>query len=87
MKLLGTLSHVAKSGNLVLRGGQVPSIYSFVVTKDSRKIGKVQDIIGPVSNPYIIVKPAKNFKKEELSNFEFYGLEKRRSHGKKGRVR
>ena len=86
MKLLGMLSHITKSGNLVLRGREIPSIYSLVATKDSRKIGKVQDVIGPASNPYIIVKPVKNFKKEELSNFEFYELKKRRYGGKKGRV-
>ncbi len=82
---LGRLSHITKSGNLVLRGREIPSIYSLVTTKDSKEIGNVQDVIGPVSNPYIIVKPVKNFKKE-LPNFAFYEFKERRYGGKKGRV-
>ncbi|MBI5252932.1 MAG: hypothetical protein HY930_00820 [Euryarchaeota archaeon] len=85
MKLLGSLSHITRSGNLVLRSKEIPSIYSLVATKDSKKIGRVQDVIGPASSPYIIVKPVKNFKKE-LSDFEFYELKEGRYHGKKGRV-
>ena len=59
MKALGTFCHRTNSGNLLLRGNKIPSLYSWVVTKDLKKVGKVQDVIGPVSKPYIVIKPTK----------------------------
>lgn len=86
MKALGELSHLTKGGNIVLRGGRVPEIYSSVVTQDHRRIGRVVDVVGPVSKPYIIVKPVRKFTEEELSSMRFYELKQRRRYlgGKKG---
>ncbi len=89
MKVVGKLTHVTKSGNLVLRGNNIPSLYSFVGLKDG-KIGKIQDIVGPASRPYVIVRPVKKFGEEEIASFKdvlFYELPKqnrRREFGKKG---
>jgi rRNA processing protein Gar1 len=71
VKAIGTLSHETKSGNLVIRGNDlpensVPSIYSYAGTGKTR-VGKIRDVIGPRSNPYIVVKPEKKLKKKELS--------------------
>lgn len=96
---LGTLSHETKSRNLVIRGNkglhEAPSIYSYAGTKDI-KVGKIQDVIGPKSRPYIVIKPEKTFSKGELSTLKgdtFYEFPRRkharrkRTHaGKKGRV-
>jgi rRNA processing protein Gar1 len=86
LKAIGGLSHVTKDGNIVLRGGKVPAIYSFVVNKKGRKIGVVKDVIGPTSNPYVVVKPVGRFSEKELSSMRFYELRKRRRYvgGKKG---
>ena len=83
MKALGGLSHVTKDGNIVLRGGKVPAIYSPVVNKKGRRIGKVKDVIGPTSNPYVVVKPLRKFTEKELSSMKFYELRKRRRYVRK----
>lgn len=86
MKALGELSHLTKGGNIVLRGGGVPAIYSYVVTQDRKRIGRVVDVIGPVSKPYVLVKPVRKFAEKELSSMRFYELKQRRRYlgGKKG---
>lgn len=78
MEFLGRLSHIAKSGNLVLRSKRTPSIYSFVVDKNSTRIGQVRDVIGPASMPYVLVKPLKKFTEKEIAALDFYEIQKRR---------
>ena len=90
MKPLGTLSHETKSGNLVIRGHEAPSyeapsIYSYAGTKKIR-VGRIRDIIGPKSRPYIIIKPEKRLSKGELSSLKgetFYESSRRKHAGKK----
>ena len=100
MKAIGTLSHETKSGNLVIRENEVPSyeapsIYSYAATKKMR-VGKIRDVIGPKSRPYIVIKPEKSLSKGELSSLKgetFYESprrnhagKRRNSTGKKSRV-
>jgi rRNA processing protein Gar1 len=84
---LGKLSHVTKGGDLILKGREKPSLYSLAGTKKA-KIGKINDVIGPVSNPYIVVKPVKRLTKMEISSLkrEIFYEYRRRYVGKKGRV-
>ncbi|NOZ77154.1 MAG: H/ACA RNA-protein complex protein Gar1 [Euryarchaeota archaeon] len=86
MKPIGKVSFYTHDGKLVIRGGEVPSIYAPVVTKDSKPIGKVHDVIGPVSNPYIIVKPAENGLKTKEDLFVTFQKKKRRKAGGKYRA-
>lgn len=87
MKAIGTLSHETKSGNLVIRGSEVPensvpSIYSYAGTKKMRA-GKIRDVIGPKSRPYVIIKPEKKLTKRELSELAGKTIyELRRNHAK-----
>lgn len=78
MELLGRLSHIAKSGNIVLRSKRIPALYSSVVDKDSTRIGQIRDVIGPVSMSYVLVKPLRKFTEKELANLDFYEIQKRR---------
>lgn len=85
MKALGTLSHETKSGNLVIRGNEafkkVPSIYSFAAANKVR-VGKIQDVIGPVERPYVVLKPQKKLTKKELSKLKsatFYESSRRKN--------
>lgn len=90
MRALGTLSHETKSGNLVIRGHvdpsyEAPSIYSYAGTKKI-KVGRIQDVIGPKSRPYIIIKPKKRLSEGELSSLKgdtFYESPRRNHAGKK----
>ncbi|MDK2892825.1 Gar1/Naf1 family protein [Methanohalophilus sp.] len=69
MKRLGTVSSIEGNGKLVIRAAEgfasgslkdMPHIGSIVMDQNVRRIGKVSSVIGSVSNPYVIVKVAKN---------------------------
>ncbi|WP_456474394.1 H/ACA ribonucleoprotein complex subunit GAR1 [Candidatus Pyrohabitans sp.] len=93
--MLGTFSHVSKSGTLIFRGKDFPPLYADVFTKNGEKVGKVVDIIGPISNPYFVIKPEKGAVEKALRAAKGEGLfvsskkeeKRRRSLGKKGRIR
>jgi len=90
LKPLGTFSHETKAGNILLRADEIPTIYS-TVTVGEKTIGKIQDIIGPVTKPYIVIKLNKRLEKKDLihiSKGPFYEKKGRRTQfGKKGGVR
>ena len=59
MRRLGKVLHLSKSGNLILRIEQtpVPAINAQVCDYKLRIIGQVNNVLGPVRNPYVSVKP------------------------------
>ncbi|WP_175059731.1 Gar1/Naf1 family protein [Thermococcus sp. 2319x1] len=57
MKRLGKVSHYAKQGFLILRSTFAPALNDPVVDKNLQLIGTVRDVFGPVSYPYVAVKP------------------------------
>ena len=57
MKRLGKVSHVSSHKMLILKSEFAPRIGDTVVTKNLTEIGKVSDVFGPVSEPYVAVKP------------------------------
>ncbi|MEM0204083.1 MAG: Gar1/Naf1 family protein [Archaeoglobaceae archaeon] len=63
MKLvaLGKPEKVSKSGLLLISVSPtaIPNIGEKVVTRKMEKIGVVVDVIGPVTSPYVLVKPDK----------------------------
>ncbi len=59
MRKLGTALHVSRSGNIIVKVEQrePPPLGSRVFDRDMRRLGVVVDIIGPVTSPYVVVKP------------------------------
>ena len=61
MRRLSKVLHFSNQRHLILRvvSNQVKAlrIGQTVVTKDLTEIGRIFDIFGPVSNPYISIKP------------------------------
>lgn len=57
MQKLGRVSNVTPSQNLVVKTENPPKLGSEVVDENFNVIGKVFDIIGPVSSPYAVIKP------------------------------
>jgi len=51
------VSNVTPSQNLVVKTENPPKLGSEVVDENLNVIGKVFDIIGPVSSPYAVIKP------------------------------
>lgn len=55
---LGTTSHISRgSGNLILKVESKPRIGDAVLDGGGERIGTVFDLFGPVSNPFVAVKP------------------------------
>ena len=58
MQRLGRISNLSPSGNAIVKAENPPKIGSEVVDENLVVIGKVFDIIGPVSAPYAVIKPS-----------------------------
>lgn len=59
MKRLGKVLHISKRGSIILRTDKTPPTGrdAVVVDKKVRKIGTIQDVFGPVKNPYVAIRP------------------------------
>jgi RNA-binding protein len=51
------VSNVTPSRNIIVKTENTPKMGAEVVDENLKVIGKVFDIIGPVSAPYAVVKP------------------------------
>ncbi|MCW4004534.1 MAG: Gar1/Naf1 family protein [Candidatus Bathyarchaeota archaeon] len=56
MQKLGKASNVTPSGNIIIKTANPPKIGLEVVDENLKVVGRVFDIIGPVSSPYAVVK-------------------------------
>jgi RNA-binding protein len=59
LKAIGKPSFITHNGNIIIRSGAVPPVYAPVGTRDKKVFGKVADVIGPVNDPYVVIKPKK----------------------------
>ncbi|HYA77594.1 MAG TPA: Gar1/Naf1 family protein [Verrucomicrobiae bacterium] len=57
LQKLGRVRALTPSKNMVVKTEEAPKIGSEVVDESLNVVGKVFDIIGPVSTPYAVVKP------------------------------
>ena len=55
MKKLGKVSVIARNGNLLVQTSKPQRIGIPVVDQQIKRIGKIVDVIGPTSGPYIVV--------------------------------
>ena len=58
MQKLGRITNVSPSGNAIVKADKAPQIGSQVVDENFTVIGRVFDVIGPVSAPYAVIKPS-----------------------------
>jgi RNA-binding protein len=71
LQRLGRVLNVTPSQNIVVKTEKTPKVGSTVIDENLKVVGKVFDIIGPVSSPYAVVKP--NVKEtERLVNKQLY---------------
>ena len=73
MQKLGRVSNVSPSRNVIVKAEKPPKLGAEVVDENLRVVGKVFDIIGPVSAPYAVVKPVVK-EPENLVNKPLYLL-------------
>jgi RNA-binding protein len=73
LQRLGKITNVSPSGNAIVKAENPPKIGSEVVDENLNVVGKVFDIIGPVSAPYAVIKPSVR-EPEKLVNKPVYLL-------------
>jgi len=73
LQRLGRVINVTPSQNLVVKAEKAPKIGSSVVDESLKVVGRVFDVIGPVTSPYAVVRPVIR-QPETLSNKQLYLL-------------
>jgi rRNA processing protein Gar1 len=74
---VGTVLHLSRSsGNLILKVENEPRIGDTVLDSDGKKMGRIFDLFGPVSSPYLVVRPSVGHPEQYLGKALF--LRKRR---------
>jgi RNA-binding protein len=57
LQRLGIVLSVTPSHNIITKSDKIPKIGIDVVDEGLKVVGKIFDIIGPTSSPYIVVRP------------------------------
>lgn len=73
MQRLGLILHVTPSRNIIAKIQNLPKIGETVVDENLKPIGRVFDILGPVSSPYATIAPTIR-NPEKLANKTVYTL-------------
>jgi RNA-binding protein len=73
LQRLGRIISISPSGNAIVKAENPLKIGSEVVDENLNSIGRVSDIIGPVSAPYAVIKPSGR-EPTKLSNKPVYLL-------------
>ena len=58
LQRIGSVLHVSSSKSMILKAEHVPRIGDKVVDDKLENVGTVFDVFGPVSSPYVAVKPS-----------------------------
>ena len=82
MQRLGLILHVTPSRSIIVKIENLPRIGETVVDENLKPVGRVLDILGPVSSPYATVAPSVR-DPERLANKMAYVLPSRRRKEKK----
>ena len=71
LQRLGKVLHITPSQNIIIKTSKTPKIGSAVIDEKLKTVGKICDIIGPTSSPYVIIKSIIK-KPETLANKQLY---------------
>ena len=71
LQRLGRVLSVTPSQNIVLKIEKPPKLGAAVIDENLKVVGRIFDIIGPVSSPYAVVKPSVK-DPEKLANRQLY---------------
>ncbi len=77
MKRLGSVLHKSSQGKLIVRADFAPTLSALVVSSNLDRVGTVFDVFGPISKPYVSVKPFKGTKSEQFVGKYLYLLNKK----------
>ncbi len=71
MQRLGRVLNVTPSQNVIVKIDKPPKLGAAVIDENLKVVGKVFDIVGPVSAPYAVIKPSVK-DPEKLANKQLY---------------
>jgi rRNA processing protein Gar1 len=71
MRYLGKIDDIIFNGKILVRTTFKPKFNDIVIDKHKNNLGKIQQIIGPVKEPYIVITP----KKELKASFKLIGTD------------
>ena len=54
---IGYVLHVSNTKNMILKAENIPRIGDEVTNEKLKPVGTVFDVFGPISSPYVAVKP------------------------------
>ena len=77
MQRLGRVLSVTPSQNVIVKIDKAPKLGSAVIDESLKVVGKVFDIVGPVSSPYAVIRPSIK-DPEKLANRQLYILPSKR---------
>jgi RNA-binding protein len=86
LQRLGRVLNVTPSQNIVVKTDKTPKIGSVVIDENLKIVGKIFDIIGPVSSPYVVVRPAIR-EPEKLTDKQLYLLLSKKERSKENEWR
>ena len=80
LQRLGKVLSVTPSQSIVVKVEKPPKLGAAVIDENLKVVGRIFDIIGPVSSPYVVVRPSVK-DPEKLANRQLYvsPSERRRS--------
>lgn len=81
MQRLGRALSLTPSQNIVVRTDKTPKIGAVVVDENLKNVGRIFDIIGPVSAPYAIVRPTV-MEPEKLASKQLYVILSKKERSK-----
>jgi RNA-binding protein len=82
LQRLGRVQKVTPSENLIVKADIAPKLGAEVVDENLKVVGKIFDIIGPVSSPYAVVKPSVS-DPAKLANKQLYLLLSKGNRGQR----
>jgi RNA-binding protein len=77
LQRLGRVLQISPSQNIIIKVENLPAIGETAVDENLRPVGKIFDIFGPASSPYVAVKPTIR-EREKLMNKVLYVLPSKR---------
>ena len=81
MQRLGRVLSLTPSQNIVVRTDKTPKIGAVVVDENLKNVGRIFDIIGPVSAPYAVVRPTVK-EPEKLTSKQLYVILSKKERSK-----
>lgn len=81
MQRLGRVLSLTPSQNIVVKTEKTPKIGATVVDENLKNVGKIFDIIGPVSAPYAVVRPTVK-EPEKLTSKQLYVILSKKERSK-----